>query len=285
VNAKELRNWCARQKANYRCGTLSKEKIRLLESIPGWSWNRQLKFSAEWVPHAEELAKERGGVLPNTGWLQENGYKTLARAIYKNPGLFSHIPQKNLKLSPEDRVPEAEKLAKEHNGVLPNSFWLRQNGYGPLHQAMRGHPTLFSHIPQKKMWLSAEEWVPKARELAEQSKNKELPTPKWLAENGYSGLLAAIRANRDLFSHIPQAREEGPQKHVSTAETLAAAHGGFLPRDKWLREHAHRGLADSVRKHPHLFAHIPKSKGKGSRSYHCPDPQRGDRLWKCNSLR
>ena len=40
---------------------------------------------------AEKLVKENGGLLPNTLWLQNNGYKYLDQYIRENPYYFKHI--------------------------------------------------------------------------------------------------------------------------------------------------------------------------------------------------
>ena len=50
------------------------------EKLYGISWWKEfveedkLKTVAEWVVIAEGLAKAHKGVLPNTGWLQRNGF-------------------------------------------------------------------------------------------------------------------------------------------------------------------------------------------------------------------
>jgi len=47
----------------------------------------------EWVPIAEALAAEHGGVLPNRRWLTKNGYMGLDAAMKRRPELFARIPQ------------------------------------------------------------------------------------------------------------------------------------------------------------------------------------------------
>lgn len=49
------------------------------------------KKPEEWVPVAEKLAKENGGVLPHHRWLYDNGYSGLTVFIKKYPSLFRHI--------------------------------------------------------------------------------------------------------------------------------------------------------------------------------------------------
>lgn len=104
----------------------------------------------EWVPVAEELARENGGMLPHGKWLQKNKYQALYRAVHFYPELFAHIPQQKKERgnSPEEWVPVAEELAKQNSGVLQSAFWLRKN-YKGLSMAMYKRPELFAHIPQE----------------------------------------------------------------------------------------------------------------------------------------
>jgi len=49
------------------------------------------------VQVAEQLAVRHGGTLPNPKWLETNGFRTLTRAMSKNPNLFAHISQVRIK--------------------------------------------------------------------------------------------------------------------------------------------------------------------------------------------
>ena len=51
----------------------------------------------EWVPTAEKLAKERGGVLPSRRWLRKHGFTGLSGAKRRRPELFEHLVQKRLR--------------------------------------------------------------------------------------------------------------------------------------------------------------------------------------------
>lgn len=72
---------------------------------------RIFRTPAEWVPVAEQLAEEHSG-LPGTGWLDQNGYSGLGRAIEKHPALFAHI--KRLRPSWRPFV-EARKYVRTQN--------------------------------------------------------------------------------------------------------------------------------------------------------------------------
>ena len=101
---------------------------------------------------AEQLAKNNNGILPNYSWLKDNGYSSLASAMKEHRGKFTHIKQdykggKNL----EEKILEAEQLAKQNNGVLPNVGWLNHNGYTGLAKTIKKYSEKFSHIKQLKL--------------------------------------------------------------------------------------------------------------------------------------
>jgi hypothetical protein len=50
------------------------------------------RTAAEWVRVAEERARNNGGHLENSRWLNSNGLMDLCQISYRHPGLFSHIP-------------------------------------------------------------------------------------------------------------------------------------------------------------------------------------------------
>jgi len=165
----------------------------------------------EWVCVAKRLMKEHGGVLPNSKWLQENGYGGLNIAMRKHPHLFKHIKQ-NRKYkkarTPKEWIRAIERLAKKHGGVLPNCTWLMANGYSSLYAFIRKHPHLFKHIKQDRKYNKAqtlEEWIHVAERLAKEH-GGVLPNCQWLRENGYGGLSHVMRKHPHLFQHIKQAR-------------------------------------------------------------------------------
>jgi len=162
--------------------------------------DKKYKTPEEWVIVAEELAEEHDGTLPNTSWLQKNGYTALYRSMRKQPDLFKHIIQYKKYKTPEEWVIVAKQLAEEH-GTLPNQWWLEKNKYAGLDQAMRKQPDLFKHIIQDKKIKTPEEWVLVAEELAEEH-DRILPKPRWLQKNQYGGLYQAMKKHPDLFKHI-----------------------------------------------------------------------------------
>lgn len=52
------------------------------------------------VEVAERLAHDNEGEIPNTGWLQKNGYVGLSRAMNKHPEKFSHLKRKYIAFKP-----------------------------------------------------------------------------------------------------------------------------------------------------------------------------------------
>jgi hypothetical protein len=224
---------------------------------------RYKRSNEEWVLIAEKLAKEHDGVLPLRYWLSKNKYGGLAEAINRRPELFDHINQERKFKTPEEWVQIAEKLVKENGGILPWGNWLESNGYGSLDQAIRHHPELFSHIKQdKKSGKSHEEWVLIAERLAKEHAGI-LPYPRWLKDNGYTGLDRRIRKWPELFSLIKQdsRKRKTPEEWIPIAEKLAKEHGGVLPSTGWLQKNA-GGLDQAIRNHPELFAHIRRKDGR-----------------------
>ena len=46
-------------------------------------------------------------------------------------------------------VAVAEKLAKQHGGIIPVPKWLGKSGYSGLYQVMKKNPSSFAHIRQQ----------------------------------------------------------------------------------------------------------------------------------------
>jgi hypothetical protein len=131
---------------------LSPVQIRRWESLPGFAdlVVRTYKTVAQWVAVAEKLATEHDGVLPSLNWLRNNGYKGLASCVVAHPTFFTHITQDSTGRTYKtvaQWVSIADKLSTEHNGVLPKSQWLRNNGYsGLVDYCIEAHPEAFAHI-------------------------------------------------------------------------------------------------------------------------------------------
>lgn len=71
---------------------LMRKRPELFAHIPQ---DRVRKTREEWVAIAEKLEKKHGK-LPNTKWLEKNGYIGLRDAVSKYPRLFKHIKQLRL---------------------------------------------------------------------------------------------------------------------------------------------------------------------------------------------
>ena len=104
----------------------------------------------EHVVTAQQLAKKHGK-LPNRKWLRKTGYHGLLYAMRGHPEAFADIPKESKRRTPDEWVPEAERLMKQHGGVLPCVRWLQTNGHTGLDRAMHKQPRLFAHIPQKRL--------------------------------------------------------------------------------------------------------------------------------------
>ena len=164
--------------------------------------NKNGRSPEEWVPVAERLAKENGGMVPSYARMK-NGYSGLYAAKYNCPELFAHLEWEKKYGKILEWVPVAERLAKENDGKLPRECWMRNNGYGGLGTAMSNHPELFAHLKREdKKHKSSEEWVLVAEKMAKE--NGKLPNWTWLRKNGYSGLYSAKYRCPELFAHIKQ---------------------------------------------------------------------------------
>jgi hypothetical protein len=213
-----------------------------------------------WVPVAEKLAEANGGVLPNPGWLQHNGFKALYHDIWRKPEIYRHIARgfRNKEIPAAEYVILAEKLAKENGGVLLAPARLLEQRYGKLVNAMSRRPRLFAHIHQEHATTgkSPEEWAAIADQLAAQN-DGVLPTCKWLCANSYKGVYATLLTHPHLFVHLPRERMvKHPEEYVPIAEALAQKNGGRVPNAGWLQRNHHQGTYTAMRVHPELFAHL-----------------------------
>jgi superfamily II DNA or RNA helicase len=223
----------------------------------------------ELVPVADKLLEQHEGVFPTTNWLVANGHASLYNAMRNRPELFTHIPRSKKGNSPEEWVPEADRLALENGGLLPCTSWLEDNEYSGLCAAMTKRPELFSHLKQenkRKDDRSLEEWVLFAKELAAEN-GGILQGAGWISKNRQR-LYQAIRRCPERFADIPQEgkKSKSPEEWFLFAKEFAAGNGGVLPCYSWLRKH-HPGLASAIHKHPDLFSDIPQeNKRKDERS-------------------
>jgi hypothetical protein len=90
-----------------------------------------------------------------------------------------------------------------------------------------------------------------------------LPHPEWLAQNGYHGLVTAMRQHPEAFAHIEQSHKRKPlTEHVQDAKRLAHDHGR-LPYPKWLLRNGYSSLHYAMFEHPDAFAGIKQASKKG----------------------
>jgi hypothetical protein len=105
----------------------------------------------QWVPVAEQLARNNGGVLPHYASLVRAGVSGLTGAMRRKPELFSHILQAKKSHTLREHVLLAETLASSNVGQLQNQRWLLKNGHAGLARAVAKHPRMFAHIPQVRL--------------------------------------------------------------------------------------------------------------------------------------
>jgi hypothetical protein len=135
--------------------------------------------------------------------------------------------------------------------------WLRENGFIGLECAMRKRPELFAHIAQGRERRSLHDNVALAEDL--RKKYGTLPSPRWLEDNGYSGLAFVMRRHREDFAHIPQDKKlHSLSESVALAESIIRAEGR-MPSCDWLRGNGYSGLDYMIRKYPNAFRHLKRS--------------------------
>jgi len=92
------------------------------------------------VEDAKRLANENGGKLPRRSWLVANGYNRICSAMSSHPEAFSGI---KIRSALDINVEDAERLAVENGGKLPNGSWLSANGFERIRIAKHRHPEAF----------------------------------------------------------------------------------------------------------------------------------------------
>jgi hypothetical protein len=127
------------------------------------------------------------------------------RAIYNHPELFGHVRQQKIIFKTiEERIVEAEKLIKEHGGILPSGKWFDENGDTGLKATIKRYPERFAHIKQerlRKTKKTVEEHIAEAENLVREH-GGVLPKLSWLRGNGYDGLVNVIYKYPEQFAHI-----------------------------------------------------------------------------------
>lgn len=103
----------------------------------------------EWLEIAIDLANNNRGVLPNVGWLEENGYSGLLWAKRQYPEMFKNLDYNNLQRKLSEWIEIAENLVKLNNGKIPDTTWLLNNGYRQLYNVMMKNKDCFSHMKRE----------------------------------------------------------------------------------------------------------------------------------------
>ena len=221
------------------------------------------KTVAEHVIVAENLAKKNGGLLPHKAWLKNHRHAALLDAIYKSPEAFAHLKQEVKQKTVAEHVIVAENLAKKNGGLLPDTKWLKNNGYGSILSRMYAHPEAFAHLKRERKTKSVAEHVLDAEDLAKEN-GSLLPYPKWLRNNGYNALNVAMKMNPKAFAHLKQEnkRRKTLAEQVLIAEDLAAKNGGRLPTRASLGKKGYWGLVNQLQVNPKAFAHLKQEDGR-----------------------
>lgn len=102
----------------------------------------------------QTLAKRlsKNGVLPSRMDLVERGYSQFVNYAKSHPDYFDEYtfkPNLNRGYTPvEDRIKEAEVIAKKHGGRLPSTMeMIRKYGFA-FYKCIRRNPDKFAHIPK-----------------------------------------------------------------------------------------------------------------------------------------
>jgi hypothetical protein len=197
----QIGRWIVNRRVDKRKGELPPWKEHRISSIAGWMWKFDgFRNKEELVRLAESIAERNAGTLPPVIHIQ-GSHPKLYSALRKKPDWFSHIPRVRPYTPLGEKVDLANRLAKEHGGILPNQGYLRKHYPALLHH-MKLNPGPFSDIPRERRFVI------------------------------------------DI------------KDAVLEAEGLARSEG-FLPNNKWLRDHRPR-IAEAQRKEPQRFSHIPQ---------------------------
>lgn len=197
--------------------------------------------------------KKIKGVLPNSAWLQKNGYIGLHKCMRKHPKLFKHIEQDRKLKMIGDWMTIAEELVEKNNGILPNIAWLDRNGYYGISRNIRLHPEKFSHMKQDKKLKMIDEWISIAEELAEKN-DGILPYGPWLREHRFSSIQNLMVKFPEKFSHIKQHRKRKTSNEwLRIAKKMAMENNDKIPCSYWLSNNKYGGLDLFIRRHPEIF--------------------------------
>lgn len=96
---------------------------------------------------------------------------------------------------------DAERLAKDNEGILPCSSDLKKMGYSALARDINKNPDRYSNLSQASFFDKArEKHLKTAKELI--NKHGEIPTTYYLSQNGYKSFSNYISKHPELIEEI-----------------------------------------------------------------------------------
>lgn len=183
------------------------------------------------------------------------------------------------RMSVDDWIKIAEKLAKRNGGYLPTYTEQVESGYGSLRNAIRKYPYKFAHLPIRptvtksapkkvKRQTPLEKWIPFAEKMAKSNGGQVLSVNALRKSNipNVEGFIRCMADHQEEFKHLrPNANPVRAlvEKKPSMLSTLLLVKKlkkeikGDLTVD-WLRSNGYQGTADIVSKWPKVFAKYVK---------------------------
>jgi len=183
---------------------------------PNGYWHDRDNFDRE----LNEAIDKNEGIRPNSDWLNANGYSGIVDNSVKYGGLTKILDERfgDTLRKPAGYWPDRENFDRElrdaieeNGGERPNVKWLRNNGYGGIIDAsgkyFDGLEVELDRITQERLEKPFGYWIENdnlQRDLKDAIKknNGDRPTSIWLINNGYSGLVNAIKRQRRKLSKI-----------------------------------------------------------------------------------
>lgn len=187
------------------CGIKTLNKLRTALSM--------LKTPEEWVPIAENLAKNNNDKIPNYRTLINTGFGGLAQAIRCHPELFDHLSQENFRKRPKHYIALAQQLASKNNGIVPFYKWLYKHGYIRLWECIIKYPDEFSSLNIQTRLFLPNKYIKLAEKLVERFGS--IPNAKWLKSNNYSAFYSFFVRHPEYFTHF---KREMIQRKITIEE-------------------------------------------------------------------
>jgi len=208
------------------------------------------------VQLAEKLAKKNNGVLPAFSVLIRMGYATLADSIRRVPDKYKHIKREVLRLTVQDHIINAEKLAKENGGFLPPTKELKKS-HKALFATICNHRKKFMHLIKPNGRLSVDEHVKNAEKLAKKNKGVLYKHAKLKSLNFHS-LSQSIYANPKKFQHIKMETNDviDPKIRIKQINKLIKENNGKFPCCKELADANKYSLYTFFRSHREKFKDV-----------------------------